>query len=131
MTEQQRNVAVVHRYLRAFITKDLNELAEVVADDVLIYGAGQGVQGISYVEQAVLSPGFTVVAQEIIEIFAAGDRVVVEVANTYRHDESGRTTVQSACKMYRVADGRIVQFWGESDYYGLLVGLGLLDPVPA
>lgn len=68
--------------------------------------------------------------QEILEIFAAGDRVVVSMAQTYRRDSTGVTTVQSACKMYRLADGRIVQFWGEQDTYGLLRGLGLLADGP-
>ncbi|MEU6204861.1 nuclear transport factor 2 family protein [Micromonospora musae] len=129
-TEQAHNVEVVRRYLRTFVTKDLAELRAVVAEDVLIYGSGTAVQGRHFVEQAVTSPGLTVVNQEIVELFPAGDRVTVSLAQTYRRDGTGATAVQSACKMYRLAEGRIVQFWGEQDLYGLLRGLGMLPDVP-
>ncbi|SCG69000.1 nuclear transport factor 2 family protein [Micromonospora coxensis] len=130
--ERERNVDTVRRYLRTFVTKDLAELAEVVAEDVEIYGSGTAVRGRQFVERAVSSPGLTVLDQEIVELFAAGDRVVVSFAQTYRYDATGATTVQSGCKMYRLAGGRIVQFWGEQDTYGLLRGLGLLpdEPIP-
>jgi ketosteroid isomerase-like protein len=130
--ERERNVETVRRYLRTFVTKDLAELAEVVAEDVEIYGSGTAVRGRHFVERAVSSPGLTVLEQEIVELFAAGDRVVVSFAQTYRRDATGATTVQSGCKMYRLAGGRIVQFWGEQDTYGLLRGLGLLpdEPIP-
>ncbi|AXO33572.1 nuclear transport factor 2 family protein [Micromonospora sp. B006] len=128
--EQARNIEVVKRYLRTFVTKDLAELAEVVDEDVQVYGSGVAVRGRRHPEAAVSSPGLTVLDQEILEIFAAGDRVVVSVAQTYRRDATGATTVQSACKMYRLAGGRIVQFWGEQDTYGLLRGLGLLPDEP-
>ncbi|MCW3815423.1 nuclear transport factor 2 family protein [Micromonospora sp. DR5-3] len=125
-SERERNVEVVRRYLRTFVTKDLAELAEVVAEDVQIYGSGAAVRGRHHVEGAISSPGLTVVDQEILELFAAEDRVVVSMAQTYRRDATGATAVQSACKMYRLAGGRIVQFWGEQDLYGLLRGLTML-----
>ncbi|PWU49668.1 hypothetical protein DLE60_11290 [Micromonospora globispora] len=129
-SEQERNIEVVRRYLRTFVTKDLGELRKVVAEDVRIYGSGVEVQGRHYPEQAVSSPGLTVLDQEILEMFAAEDRVVVSMAQTYRRDTTGVTAVQSACKMYRLAGGRIVQFWGEQDLYGLLRGLAMLPDTP-
>jgi ketosteroid isomerase-like protein len=125
-TIQHRNAETVRRYLRTFVTKDLDDLRAVVAEDVEIYGAGQAVRGRRYVEDAVRSPGLAVVDQQILELFPAADRVTVVVANTYRHDRTGRTAVQSACKMYQLDGDRIVRFWGESDLFGLLRGLGLL-----
>ncbi|MFI7609187.1 ester cyclase [Micromonospora sp. NPDC049366] len=130
MTEAERNSEVVRRYLRTFLTKDLAELREVVAEDVRIHGSGTAVRGRHFVEQAVGSPGLTVLHQEIHELFAAGDRVTVAMAQTYRRDATGATAVQSACKMYRLARGRIVEFWGEQDLYGLLRGLGMLPDEP-
>ncbi|MDO3700799.1 nuclear transport factor 2 family protein [Micromonospora sp. C28SCA-DRY-2] len=130
MTEQERNVEVVRRYLRTFVTKDLAEVRAVVAEDVAIYGSGGAVRGRHFVEQAVASLGLTVLDQEIVELFAAADRVVVSLAQTYRRDATGVTAVQSACKMYRLAGGVIVQFWGEQDLFGLLRGLGMLPDGP-
>ncbi|WP_327649313.1 nuclear transport factor 2 family protein [Micromonospora zamorensis] len=130
MTEQERNVEAARRYLRTFVTRDLVELRAVVAEDVRIYGSGRAVRGRHFVEQAVLSPGLTVLDQQIVGLFAAEDRVVVSVAQTYRRDATGATAVQSACEMYRLAQARIVEFWGEQDLYGLLRGLGLLPDEP-
>ncbi|WBB70557.1 nuclear transport factor 2 family protein [Micromonospora sp. WMMD812] len=130
MTGEERNVEVVRRYLRTFVTKDLAELRAVVAEDVLIYGSGTAVRGRHFVERAVASPGLTVLDQQIHELFPAGDRVTVVMAQTYRRDATGATAVQSACKMYRLAQDRIVQFWGEQDLYGLLRGLGMLPDEP-
>ncbi|RLP92886.1 nuclear transport factor 2 family protein [Micromonospora sp. BL4] len=130
MVQQERNVEVVRRYLRTFVTRDLVELRAVVAEDVRIYGSGTSVRGRHVVEQAVLSPGLTVLDQQVIELFAAEDRVVVSLAQTYRRDATGATAVQSACKMYRLAQSRIVEFWGEQDLYGLLRGLDLVPDEP-
>jgi ketosteroid isomerase-like protein len=80
-------------------------------DDVEIYGAGQFARGRHNVEAAVATPGLTVVDQEIVELFSAGHRVTVAGTNTYRQESTGKTAVQSFCKMYQVADGKIVRFW--------------------
>ncbi len=125
-TEQARNLDVVYRYLRVFVTRDLTELAEVMAGDVEIYGAGQHVQGRHNVEAAICAPGLTVTSQRLIEVFAARDRVIVVIEQAYCQGSTGKTAVQSACKMYQLRDGKIVRFWGEADSFGLLRGLDLL-----
>jgi len=123
---------IVHRYLRTFATRDLDELRAVVADDVEMYGAGQFARGRQVIEDAVTAPGLTVVDQQIVELRSAGHRVTVAGSNTYRQDSTGKTAVQSFCKMYHVDGGKIVRFWGEADTFGLLRGLGILpDPEPA
>jgi ketosteroid isomerase-like protein len=129
MTErenEQRNAEIIRRYLRIFTTKDLDELRAIVAEDVEIYGAGKAVRGREYVEGSVLSPGLTVVGERIVELFAAGDRVTLVFELTYRRDSTGATAVGSGCKMYRLADGKIVQFWGDTDLFGLLRDLEVL-----
>jgi hypothetical protein len=47
-----------------------------------------------------------------VELFAAADRLTVSMANMYRRDSTGK----------------IVQFWGEQDVYGLLCGLEMVTP---
>ena len=117
---------VVLRYLRTFATRDLDELRAVVAGDVEMYGAGQFARGRQTVEDAITAPGLTVVNQQIVELYSAGHRVTVAGSNTYRQDSTGKTAVQSFCKMYQVDDGKIVRFWGEADVFGLLRDLGIL-----
>ncbi len=74
--EEERNLEVVRRYLRVFVTRNLAELAEIMAGDVEIYGAGHHVQGRHNVEAAVCAPGLTVVSQRLIELFAARDQAL-------------------------------------------------------
>lgn len=68
-----------------FETCRVADLQELVAEDVLIHGAGQNV----------------------------------------------RDLTMTGIKSCRVADGRIVEFWGETDLYGLLRQAGLVpDTIP-
>jgi ketosteroid isomerase-like protein len=120
-------VDVVRRYLKVFETGDVAELRELVAEDVEIWGAGNHVTGIEYPIGAATTPGLTDCRMEVIELFAAGDRVVVYFRNTYRHEATGRDVTQTGLKMYQVAGGKIVRFWGETDLYGLLRQLGKAD----
>jgi ketosteroid isomerase-like protein len=116
--------SVVRRYLNVFETGDVSEMETLVAEDVEIWGAGHHVSGRQYPMGSVVNPGLSNCRIEIIELFTAGDRVVVYFSNTYRHDTTGRDVVQTGLKMYQVADGRIVRFWGETDLFGLLRQLG-------
>jgi ketosteroid isomerase-like protein len=115
---------IVRRYLRVFVAGDLDELAAVVAPDVVIHGAGTHVRGRHYVEQAVHQVGLTCVDIEVHELFAAADRVVVYCTQRLRHDATDDLVSLSALKMYRLDGGRIVEFWGETDLYGLMRQLG-------
>jgi ketosteroid isomerase-like protein len=126
MSANDTDADIVRRYLSTFATRDLGELQAVVAEDVEIYGAGQLARGRQVVEDAVMTPGLSVVDQEIVELHSAGHRVTVAGTNTYRQDSTGKTAIQSFCKMYEIDGGKIVRFWGEADLFGLLRGLGIL-----
>ncbi|MFF2627025.1 ester cyclase [Kitasatospora griseola] len=121
-----RNAEVVRRYLRVFESKDVSQLEELVAEDVLVHGAGQHGQGRHYPEGAVLTPGLSNCRVRVDDLFAAGDRVTVAFTLTYTHDRSGRDLTMSGIKSYRLQNGRIVEFWGETDLYGLLRQAGLV-----
>jgi ketosteroid isomerase-like protein len=83
------------------------------------YGASQFVRGRHHVEATVMTPGLTVIDQHIMELYSTGNRVTAAGTNTYRQDSTGESAEQSFCKMYQIADGKIVRFWGEADLYGL------------
>ncbi|WUR78208.1 ester cyclase [Streptomyces phaeochromogenes] len=120
------NAEVVLRYLRVFETQDLDELAELVAEDVAVHGAGQHVRGRRHPEGAILSPGLSNCRVQVDDLFAAEDRVVTAFTLTYTHDRTGRDLTMSGTKSYRLSEGRIVEFWGETDLYSLLRQLGLV-----
>ena len=122
----RENEDVVRRYLAVFVSRDLDELAQVMAEDVEVYGAARHLRGRDVPAAAIMTPGLRVVEQRIVEMFSAGDRVSVVVENTYEQVRTGARAVQSGCKIYEVHDGRITRFWGEADTWGLLVGLGIV-----
>lgn len=125
------NAALVRRYLRVFETQDVAELAELVADDVVIHGAGSTVRGRRHIESSVVTPGLSDCRVRVDDLFAAADRVIVAFTLTYRHDRTGCDLVMTGLKSYRIADERIVEFWGETDLYGLLRQAGLVpDELP-
>jgi len=122
----ERNADVVRRYLRVFETQDVDELAELVAEDVIVHGAGQHVRGRRYPEGAVLTPGLSNCRVRVDDLFAAEDRVTVAFTLTYHHDRTRRDLTMTGLKSYRLREGRIVEFWGETDLYGLLRQAGLV-----
>jgi ketosteroid isomerase-like protein len=120
-------IDVVRCYLKVFETGDVTEMETLVADDVEIWGGGSHVVGRKFPMAAVHTPGLSDCRMEIIELFAAGDRVVVYFRNTYHHDAAGRDVTQTGLKMYEVHDGMIVRFWGETDLFGLLREAGKIS----
>lgn len=122
----ERNIAVVRRYLRVFETLDVGEFKEIVAEDVLVHGAGHHVQGRRYPEGSVLTPGLSHCRLRVDDLFAAADRVTTAFTLTYTHDRTGRDVTMTGVKSYRLTDGVIVEFWGETDLYGLLRQAGLV-----
>ncbi|WP_326727563.1 ester cyclase [Streptomyces phaeochromogenes] len=122
----ERNAEVVRRYLRVFETKEVAEFEELVAEDVLVHGAGLHVRGRRYPEGSVLTPGLSNCRVQVDDLFAARDRVTVAFTLTYTHDRSGRDLTMTGVKSYRLREGRIVEFWGEMDLYGLLRQAGLV-----
>jgi ketosteroid isomerase-like protein len=120
------NAEVVLRYLSVFETGQVEELEHIVAEDIHVHGAGTHVQGRAYPEGAVRSPGHSNCRVTIDDLFAAGDRVAAAATLVYHHDRSDRDATMSVCKTYRLEDGVIVEFWGETDLYGFLRQLGLV-----
>ena len=68
----------------------------------------------------MLTPGLSNCRVRVQDLFAAGDRVTAAFTLTYTHDRSGQDLTMIGITSYRLRDGRIVEFWGETDLYGLL-----------
>lgn len=118
------NADVVLRYLRVFETEQVEDFQHIVAEDVRVHGAGFHVRGRSYPESSVLTPGLSNCRVKVDDLYAAGDRVTVAATLLYHHDRSGQDATMTVCKTYRLEHGVIVEFWGETDLYGLLRQLG-------
>jgi ketosteroid isomerase-like protein len=129
---EERNTAVIRRYLRVFETRDIAKLEELVDADVIAHGAGMTVTGRYWVEGAVLTPGVRACRVRIDDLFAARDRVTVSFTLTYTRERTGEELIMTGTKCYRLRGGRIVEFWGETDLYGFLRQAGLVpERVPA
>ncbi|MFJ8039619.1 ester cyclase [Kitasatospora sp. NPDC096147] len=129
---EEANIEIVRRYLRVFETKRVADLEELVAEDVLVHGAGFHRRGRQHPTAAVLTPGLSGCRVQVNDLHASGDRVTVAFTLTYTHDRTGRDLTMTGLKSYRLRGGRIVEFWGETDLYGLLRQAGLVpDRIPA
>lgn len=129
---EKRNTEAVMRYLRIFETREVAALEAFVDPDVVAHGAGTTVRGRHWVEGAVLTPGVSACQVRVDDLFAARDRVTVSFTLTYTHERTGKNLIMTGTKCYRLRDGRIVEFWGETDLYGFLRQAGLVpEQVPA
>lgn len=89
-------------------------------------------RGRQHPEGAIPTPGLSTCRVPIDDLFAAGDRVTVAFTLTYTHDRTGRDLTMTGIKSYRLEDGKIVEFRGETDLYGLLRQADLVpEEIPA
>ena len=131
-TEDNKNI--VRRYQDAYNTGDFIALAEVVAADVLTPniapGMPPGLEGAIAVHQTTLlgMPDYWTTIEDLI---AEGDKVVVRVTMTGTHTDNfwgvpptGRRINLTAIYIVRIADGKIVEHWGEEDGMKVFKQLG-------
>ncbi len=117
----EENKDIVRRYQEAYNTANYDALDEVVAADVLtpnmISNMPRGLEGAKFVHQKTLT-GMPDYHTAIEDLIAEGDKVVARVRITGKHiDLSGIYIV-------RIADGKIVEHWGEENGSEVLRQLG-------
>jgi len=131
------NKELVRRYQEAHNANNLDALNTIVADDLvghsLMPGFPAGLEGAKQVHQmAVIAfPDFHATIEDLI---AEGDKVVARMTFRGTHTggefmgipPSGRTFAFSATSIFRIADGKIVEHWGEEDALGWLQQLGAM-----
>lgn len=71
------------------------------------------------------------------DVIAADDKVVVRVTGTGTHSgaflgvpPTGKSVRMTRIAIYRIADGKIVEKWGEQDRLGIMQQLGVIPPPP-
>ena len=137
----EENKAVVRRLFDAINGGRLDELAQVVAPDVVDHNAVIFMQpeGSGGVEEGIrmLLQGFPDLRLTTQELLAEGDQVVARFtmsgtntgdyrglpAPTQQHFES------EAIAILRVADGRVAELRGTADRLGMLTQLGILPDI--
>jgi len=138
----EENKDIVRRYQEAYNTKDFEALAEVLAADVItpniISGMPPGIEGAKAVHQKTLlgMPDYYTTIEDLI---AEGDKVVARVTMTGTHTgnfygiaPTGRRVNLTSIYIVRIANGKIVEHWGEEDGVAVLKQLGFkikLEPM--
>ena len=137
------NKNIVRRYQDAYNTEDYAALADVMATDVhtpnIARGMPPGLEGAIAVHRKTLvgMPDYFTTIEDLI---AEGDKVVARVRMTGTHTgnfwgvpPTGRQVDLTAIYIVRIADGKIVEHWGEEDGMKVFKQLGFelrLEPPP-
>jgi steroid delta-isomerase-like uncharacterized protein len=128
------NKNIVRRYQDAYNAGDFEALAEVMATNVqtpnIARGMPPGLEGAIVVHQTTLlgMPDYHTTIEDLI---AEGDKVVARVTMTGTHTgdfwgvpPTGRRVNLTAIYIVRIADGKIVEHWGEEDGIKVFKQLG-------
>jgi steroid delta-isomerase-like uncharacterized protein len=138
MSSTEDNKATVRRYLEeAWNQKNLGILDQLTASDYARYISGQASpldregqkQRIASFHQALPYVHLT-----LEDLIAEGDRVVFRITLRGTHSgtlmgvpPTGKRVTISAIDIARLADGKIVEHWGQMDTFGLLQQLGAIS----
>jgi steroid delta-isomerase-like uncharacterized protein len=138
MSSTEDNKATVRRYLEeAWNQKNLGILDQLTASDYARYISGQASpldregqkQRIASFHQALPDVHLT-----LEDLIAEGDRVVFRITLRGTHSgtlmgvpPTGKQVTISAFDIARLADGKIVEHWGQMDTFGLLQQLGAIS----
>lgn len=138
----EENKEIVRRYQEAYNTSNWEALADVLAADVItpniISGMPPGIEGAKAVHQKTLlgMPDYYTTIEDLI---AEGDKVVARVRMTGTHtgnfygiEPTGRLVNLTSIYIVRIANGKIVEHWGEEDGVAVLRQLGFkikLEPI--
>lgn len=132
----EENKNIVRRYQEIYNSNELDSLRDVVAENLLtpkiMPGLKPGLEGAKQVH-AITLIGMPDWHTAIDELIAEGDKVVARITMTGTHTgdfwgipATGRRVKFTGIYIVRIADGKIVEHWGEEDGVSLLRQLGVL-----
>ena len=133
----EANKNIVRRYQEIYNSNNLNDLTEVVSEDLLtpkiMAGVPHGIEGAKAAHQIMLA-GFPDYQTVIDDLIAEGDKVAARITMNGTHTGTfmgipPTNKLISFTGMYiaRIANGKIVEHWGEEDGVSLLAQLGALS----
>ncbi len=141
----EENKALVRRWIEALNQRNLTVHDDIFAPDVVVHEAsGRHTTGVAHKQlMAVLLAAFPDLRVTLEDLIAEGDKVVARVLcqGTYQGrwqgpggllgiPPTGEPVTFGAMRIYRIAGGKVVEHWGETDYLGLMQQLGVM-PVPS
>jgi len=133
----EENKEIVRRYQEAYNSNHLDVLEEIMSPEVLtpkiMPGMPPGLEGAKRVHQTTLI-GMPDFHTHIEDLIAEGDKVVARVTMTGTHSgdffgipATGKKVSFTGVYIVRIAEGKIVEHWGEEDSVSLLQQLGAMQ----
>ncbi len=134
---RKENETIVSRYAKAFDTANLATFEEVFDLDVVGHNPSPrqapGLEGIKQTFR-VMNAAFPDSHVTIEDIVTEKDRIAVRKTIRATHQgefmglaPTGKSVVMTRTSIFRVADGKIVEWWHNEDMLGMLRRLALLD----
>jgi steroid delta-isomerase-like uncharacterized protein len=138
-TQAESNKAIIRRYRQAHNQNDMAALDEIVAADLNTHSqlpnVPPGREGGKMVHQGSLA-AFPDGKTTTDDLIAEGDKVVERFTfvGTQKGEflgipATGKPVRVTGMSIFRIANGKIVEHWGENDGMGLMMQLGVL-PAP-
>jgi steroid delta-isomerase-like uncharacterized protein len=132
----EENKRIVRRYQDIYNSNNLDHLTEVVSEDLLtpniMLGVPHGLEGAKAAHRIMLA-GFPDYQTIIKDLISEGDKVAARIKMTGTHTgefigipATGRQVSFTGIYIARIANGKIVEHWGEEDSVSLLQQLGVL-----
>jgi len=132
----EENKKTVRRYQEIYNSNDLDSLREVVSENLrtpkIMSGIPTGMEGAKVAHRIMLA-GFPDYQTMIDDLIAEDDKVVARITMSGTNTGSfmgmpatGKHVSFTGIYMARIANGKIVEHWGEEDGVGLLQQLGVL-----
>ncbi len=132
-------LALVRRYQDIYNSNNLDALGEVLSPDFkphnLMPGVPASLEGYTMMHQSTLTsyPDFHVA---IDDLFGEGDKIVMRFTITGTHEgefigipPTGKKINVTGISIFRIANGQIIEHWGEEDSLGWMQQLGAI-PTP-
>ena len=131
------NKQIVRRYQEIYNSNDLDALSEVVSEDLrtprIMAGIPTGIEGAKAAHRIMLV-GFPDYQTVIDDLIAEDDKVVARTTmsgtntgNFMGIPTTGKHISFTGIYVARIANGKIVEHWGEEDSVSLLQQLGVLS----
>jgi len=135
-TEQNKDI--VRRYQEAHNKNDMAALDGLVATDIVSHnhfpGLPQGLEGSKMGHQGLLKT-FPDLHTDTENLIAEGDKVVqlFTVSGTDKGGfmgapPTGKSYKVGGISIFRIANGKIVEHWGQFDQMSVMMQLGLMPP---
>jgi predicted ester cyclase len=135
----EENKALVRRFYEEIDKGNLEAMDEMVAADYIDHnpppfpGLGPGREGLKQAFKLFweATPGYHHIEEQIAE----GDKVVTRLTSYGKHERdlpgaprTGHDLKMTSITIHRIANGKLVEKWGEKDVLGFLIQLGVIPP---